>query len=372
MERVDCVVIGAGVVGLAIAKRLAELGREVIVLEREPLIGSITSARSSEVIHAGIYYAKGSRKARLCIAGKQFLYDYCAERGIAHKRCGKLIVAVNDAQGEQLLKIRANAADLGMPDLEFWHGERAMELEPELFCTHALFSPTTGIIDSHGLMVAYLGDAEASGAMVALSSPLLGATVGDDGIVLDVGGAEPMQLKAGIVVNAAGLDAPDLARGMAGLPAAAVPGAYYCKGNYYTLAGRAPFSRLIYPVPEKAGLGVHLTIDLGGQCRFGPDTQWIDKVDYDVDPRRADVFYAAVRSYWPGLKDGALEPGYAGVRPKISPQGSPAEDFRIDGPAQHGVPGLVNLYGIESPGLTASWPLACEVAETLGLAPSAA
>lgn len=368
MERVDCVVVGAGVVGLAIAKRLAEAGREVIILEREPLIGSITSARNSEVIHAGIYYPKGSLKAQLCIEGKAFLYAYCAERQIEHRRCGKLIVAVNDAQGEQLLRIRANAADLGMPDLEFWHGERAMELEPELFCTHALFSPTTGIIDSHGLMLAYQGDAEAAGAMLALESPLERAILRDDGIELQVGGQEPMHILASTVVNSAGLDAPDLARLTEGLPAATIPKAYYCKGSYYTLTGRAPFSHLIYPVPEKAGLGVHLTIDLGGQCRFGPDTEWIERIDYDVDPRRAEVFYAAVRSYWPGLKDGALEPGYAGIRPKISPKGEPAADFRIDGPSRHGVPGLVNLYGIESPGLTASWPIARRVGRELGLA----
>ena len=367
MERVDCVVVGAGVVGLACAKRLAESGREVIVLEKEDLIGSATSSRNSEVIHAGIYYPRGSLKAQLCIDGKNFLYDYCAAKGVGIERCGKLIVATHHTQNDTLLTIRANAADLGMPDLELWPGERAMELEPELFCTAALWSPTTGIIDSHGLMVAYQGDAEAEGAMIAFESPLIRARIEDDGIVLEVGGAEPMTLKAGLVVNSAGLHAPDLARTFEGLEHAVLPHAYYCKGNYYTLKGRSPFKRLIYPVPEQAGLGVHVTVDLGGQCRFGPDTEWVDGLDYDVDPRRADVFYEAVRKYWPNLESGTLEPGYAGIRPKISPKGSVAADFMIQGPAEHGVAGLVNLFGIESPGLTASWPIACVAARKLGL-----
>jgi L-2-hydroxyglutarate oxidase LhgO len=366
VERVECVVIGAGVVGLACAKRLAEAGREVIVLEKERLIGSETSSRSSEVIHAGIYYAKGSLKARLCIEGKRFLYGYCAEKGVGHARCGKLIVATGESQNETLLRIRANAADLGMPDLEWWPAERAMALEPALFCTGALWSPTTGIVDSHGLMVAYQGDAEAAGAMVAFESPVTGARVAAEGIVIEVGGPAPMDLTARVVVNSAGLHAPDLARRIVGLDPAVVARGWYCKGSYYTLAGRSPFGRLIYPVPEAAGLGVHVTIDLGGQCRFGPDTEWVDTLDYDVDPRRAEVFYDAVRRYWPGLADGTLEPGYSGIRPKIVPKGAPAADFVIQGPREHGVPGLVNLLGIESPGLTASWPIACEVARALG------
>ena len=367
MEQVDCVVVGAGVVGLACAKRLAESGREVIVLEKEDSIGSETSSRNSEVIHAGIYYPKNSLKARLCIEGKKFLYNYCERKGVGVERCGKLIVATSPAQDEQLLLIRANAAELGMPDLELWTAEQAMELEPELFCTAALRSPTTGIIDSHGLMLAFQGDAEAEGAMVAFESPLLHARIEDDGIVLDVGGAEPMTLKARVVVNSAGLQAPDLARSFDGYDPERAPKAYYCKGSYYTLKGRSPFKRLIYPVPEQAGLGVHVTVDLGGQCRFGPDTEWVDEVDYDVDPRRAEVFYDAVRRYWPKLPDGALEAGYAGIRPKITPRGSIAADFVIQGPAEHGVLGLVNLFGIESPGLTAAWPIACETARKLGV-----
>lgn len=367
MERVDAVVVGAGVVGLAVARRLALAGLEVIVLERENAIGTGTSSRNSEVIHAGIYYAKGSRKARCCIDGKWFLYRYCAERGIPHARCGKLIVATTQAQLETLARIRENALALGMPDLEPFSAAQAQAMEPALACSGALWSPTTGIIDSHALMLAYQGDAEDHGAMLAFSSPLERATMTAEGIVLEVGGSEPMQLLARHVVNSAGLDAPGLAARVTGLDPAHVPRGYYCKGNYYTLAGRSPFSRLIYPVPEQAGLGVHVTIDLAGQCRFGPDTEWVESLDFDVDPRRADLFYAEVRKYWPDLQDGALLPGYAGIRPKLAPAGAPAVDFVIEGPAEHGVPGLVNLFGIESPGLTASWPIACETARCLGL-----
>ncbi len=367
MERVDCVVIGAGVVGLAVARRLAMAGREVIVLEKEPMIGTETSSRNSEVIHAGIYYPKGSLKARACIEGKRFLYDYCEARGVPHKRCGKLIVATSDAQNATLETIKANARAIGMPDLELWTAEQAMELEPRLRCTAALWSPTTGIIDSHGLMLAYQGDAEDHGAMLAFNAPLERARVTGEGIELEVGGDEPMELLARTVVNSAGLHAPGLARRFEGLDPARLPKAYYCKGNYFTLSGKSPFGRLIYPVPEHAGLGVHVTVDMGGQCRFGPDTEWVDGLDYAVDPTRADVFYAAIRTYWPELRDGALEPGYSGIRPKLAPRGSVADDFVVQGPAEHGVQGLVNLFGIESPGLTASWPVACEVARKLGL-----
>lgn len=367
MEKVDCVVVGAGVVGLACARRLALAGLEVVVLERWGIIGNETSSRNSEVIHAGIYYAAGSLKARLCIEGKNFLYGYCAARGVEHERCGKLIVATSEAQLATLETIRKNAAGLGMPDLEPWPAERAMALEPALRCTGALWSPTTGIVDSHGLMLAYLADAEAHGAVVAFESPVQRAAVTPEGIALEVGGAMPMTLLARYVVNSAGLHAPDLARRFEGLDPAHVPTAYYCKGSYYTLIGRSPFSRLIYPVPEQAGLGVHVTVDLAGRCRFGPDTEWVEGIDYDVDPARADAFYAEVRKYWPDLPDGALAPGYAGVRPKLDPAGSPARDFLIEGPERHGVPGLVNLFGIESPGLTASWPIACEAARRLGL-----
>ena len=280
--------------------------------------------------------------------------------------CGKLIVATDEPQLATLGKIRQTAADNGVDDLETWTAAQAIALEPALRCTGALWSPSTGIVDSHGLMLAYQGDAEDRGAMIAFDSPVQGAEVGEDGIALDVGGAEPMRLLASLVVNSAGLHAPNLARRFRGLPQEGLPGAYYCKGNDYTLIGRSPFSRLIYPVPEHAGLGVHVTVDMGGACRFGPDTEWVDGIEYDVDPGRADVFYAEVRKYWPDLQDGALAPAYAGIRPKLGPAASVAADFVIQGPAQHGVPGLVNLFGIESPGLTASGAVAEEVARHLG------
>jgi len=367
MEKVDCVVVGAGVVGLAVARRLALAGREVIVLEKEGAIGTETSSRNSEVIHAGIYYPTGSLKARSCVAGKHRLYRYLEERGIEHRRCGKLIVATREDQHPVLEEIQARAAANGVPDLELWSAGRAQALEPELACTAALWSPSTGIVDSHGLMLAYQGDAEDNGAFIAFHAPLERAEAQPEGILLEVGGEMPMQLMASVVVNSAGLHAPDLAHRIAGLPEAVLPRAYYCKGNYYTLTGRTPFSRLIYPVPEAAGLGVHVTIDIGGQCRFGPDVEWIEGIDYAVDPARAEVFYEAVRRYWPGLPDGALEPGYSGIRPKLGPPGTSAADFIVQGPAEHGVAGLVNLFGIESPGLTSSPYLADEVARALGL-----
>lgn len=353
-ERIEAVVVGAGVVGLAAARALAMAGREVIVLERHELIGSETSSRNSEVIHAGIYYPTGSLKAELCVAGKHQLYEYCAERGIPHQRCGKLIVATSEAQQGELERIRRKAAENGVTDLELWDAARARALEPELFCTGALWSPSTGIIDSHALMLAYQGDLEDAGGMIAFNATLDAARVTPDGFHLGVGGDEPMELECSILVNSAGLDAPAIGRRIEGYDLAHAATAYYCKGSYYTLPGKSPFSRLIYPVPEEAGLGVHVTIDMGGQCRFGPDIEWVEVVDYDVDPSRADVFYAAVRKYWPALKDGALEPGYAGVRPKLGPAGGINTDFVIQGPATHNVPGLVHLYGIESPGLTAS------------------
>ncbi|MGO4151794.1 NAD(P)/FAD-dependent oxidoreductase [Cupriavidus sp. YAF13] len=368
MEQVDCVVIGAGVVGLAVARQLAMQGREVIILEAENAFGTITSARNSEVIHAGIYYPAGSLKAAMCVRGKAMLYDYCASHHIQHQRCGKLIVATTEAQVATLEGIRAKAAANGVHDLQLLSQAEAQALEPNLQCRAALLSPSTGIVDSHGLMLALLGDAENAGAMLAVQSPVAGGAVMPDGIRLDVGSqgeAAATTLLARTVINSAGLTAPALARSIEGMPAAHIPSQYYAKGCYFTLAGRAPFSRLIYPVPEAAGLGVHLTIDLGGQARFGPNVRWIDEIEYGVDPADADSFYGEVRNYWPGLADGALQPGYAGIRPKISGPGEPAADFRIDGPATHGVPGLVNLFGIESPGLTSSLALAEHVAGLL-------
>lgn len=365
METVDCVVIGAGVVGLAVARALALQGREVVILEAENAFGTITSARNSEVIHAGIYYPAGSRKADLCVRGKAMLYNYCAEHHVNHQRCGKLIVATSEGQVATLEGIRAKAAANGVNDMRMLSQAEAQAMEPNLQCHAALLSPSTGIVDSHGLMLALLGDAENAGAMLAVQSPVLSGVVTPDGIRLEVGGDVDTTLLASTVINAAGLTAPDLARRIHGIPAHRIPPQYYAKGCYFTLAGRAPFSRLIYPVPEAAGLGVHLTIDLGGQARFGPNVRWIDEIEYSVDPADADNFYDEVRRYWPGLVDGALQPGYAGIRPKISGPGETAADFRIDGPGVHGVPGLVNLFGIESPGLTSSLAIAQAVVDEL-------
>ncbi len=363
MDEVDCVVAGAGVVGLAVARALAQAGREVIVLEAAEAIGTETSSRNSEVIHAGIYYPAGSLMARFCVAGRRALYDFCRDRGVPHRNCGKLIVATTAAEDARLAGIKARAEANGVEGMRVLSAAEARALEPALVCTSALVSPATGIIDSHAYMLALQGEAEAAGALVAFLSPVIAARAGRAGIEVEVGGAEPTTLRCRLFVNAAGLHAPGLAQRIAGMPAERVPGAYYAKGNYFTLSGRSPFSRLIYPVPVPGGLGVHLTIDLGGQARFGPDVEWAETLDYTVDPRRADGFYAAVRRYWPGLADGALQPGYAGIRPKITPPGAPAQDFVVQGPQTHGVPGLVNLFGIESPGLTASLALAAHVLE---------
>ncbi|MFM8610911.1 MAG: NAD(P)/FAD-dependent oxidoreductase [Burkholderiaceae bacterium] len=370
MDRVQCVVIGAGVVGLAVARALALQGREVMVLEAADAIGTGTSSRNSEVIHAGIYYPQGSLKARLCVQGKQMLYRYAAERGVGHRRCGKLIVATDDAQVSALEGIRARAAANGVPDLQLLSPAQARSLEPALQCTAALLSPSTGIVDSHALMLALQGDLENAGGIVALHSVVQGATRTPEGWCLQVQAeGTSIELLADIVVNSAGLSAPGLARRFDGLRPEHIPQAYYAKGNYFTLAGRAPFSHLIYPVPEAAGLGVHLTLDLGGQAKFGPDVQWVGGPDdLQVDPRRGDGFYAEVRRYWPGLPDGALQPGYAGIRPKINAPGEAARDFVIDGPQQHGAPSLVNLFGIESPGLTSSLAIGDYVANLLRMA----
>lgn len=358
MEKIDCVVIGAGVVGLAVARCLALSGREVLILEAEEAFGTGISARNSEVIHAGIYYPAGSLKASLCIAGRQRLYAYCAERAIAHRRCGKLIVASDESQLGRLDAIAAHARGNGVADLHRLTATEARALEPALDCQAALHSPSTGIVDSHALMLALLGDAENAGAVLVLKSPVRGGEIATSGILLDIGGVEPMRLQAHCVFNCAGLGAQGVARNLRGLKAESVPPLSYAKGNYYALAGKAPFSRLIYPLPEAAGLGVHLTLDLAGQVRFGPDVEWVDQLDYRVDPQRAETFYASIRRYWPALPDGALAPAYAGIRPKPHQPNDPACDFIIHDKNQHGAAGLICLYGIESPGLTAAMALA--------------
>ncbi len=361
-ERVDCVVIGAGVVGLAVARALAHAGREVIILEAEGAIGTGISSRNSEVIHAGMYYPAGSLKARLCVAGNRMLRDYAASRGVPHKMVGKLIVATDEAEAAQLDGILAKGKANGVEGLAPISAAHAREMEPDLACVAALWSPATGIVDTHGLMLSLLGEAEERGAALAVKSPVVAGRPTGRGMLVSVGGAEPTTLLARQVVLAAGLAAPRLG---AALGLANVPPAYLCKGNYFTLAGRTPFSRLVYPVPVAAGLGVHFTLDLGGRGRFGPDVEWLADEDYRVDPRRGDSFYAAIRRYWPGLADGALEPAYAGIRPKISAEGQPAADFLIHGPAETGQPGVAALYGIESPGLTSSLAIAKLVGELL-------
>jgi L-2-hydroxyglutarate oxidase LhgO len=363
MDKVECIVVGAGVVGLAVARRLAQAGREVIVVEAADDIGTGTSSRNSEVIHAGIYYPAGSLMARHCVNGKRALYDYCRDHGIPHRRCGKLIVATTADDSEKLASIRARAAANGVNDLELLDAAAAHALEPALNCTAALLSPSTGIVDSHALMLALRGDAEDAGAAIAFNAPLLHAAAGGGEISVDVGGAAPMSLACRLLVNAAGLNAPAIARSIEGMPIEQIPTAYFAKGNYFSCGVRSPFTHLIYPVPEPGGLGVHLTLDLGGQAKFGPDVEWVNTIDYEVDPARVERFYPAIRRYWPTLPDGALTPGYSGIRPKIVPPAVAVQDFLIQGPQDHGVPGLINLLGIESPGLTSSLSIAEHVAD---------
>ncbi|MCE1184082.1 MAG: NAD(P)/FAD-dependent oxidoreductase [Rhodocyclales bacterium] len=363
MEQLDAVVIGAGVVGLACARALAQAGREVLILESAAQFGTGISSRSSEVIHAGLYYPAGSWRARCCMAGRARLYAYCAARGIAHRRLGKLVVATDTAQTPALATLARQAAALGVP-VELLSAPQAQALEPALRCVAALHSPETGIIDSHALMQALLADAEAAGAQLVCHAPVAGGqTRPGGGLVLQVGGIHQMEIAARQVVNAAGLGALPLARRWHGLDPKRLPASHYARGNYFALSGKAPFQRLIYPLPEPGGLGIHLTLDLGGQARFGPDVEWLDApgsagFDYRVAPARAARFYPAIRRYWPELPDQALQPAHAGIRPKIHAPHEPAADFCLQGPQTHGHPGLVELFGIESPGLTSSLALA--------------
>lgn len=366
MESLDCVVIGAGVVGLAVARRLALQGREVVVLEAEAGTGRHTSSRNSEVVHAGIYYPTGSLKARLCVAGKKALEAYLAERDVPHRRIGKLLIAVHESELATLERLRLLAEESGVSDLVTLSAEEVRALEPAVVAVRGVLSPSTAILDSHALMGALEADLRAAGGTVVLSAPVMGGDVEEGSIVLDVGGKEPVRVRCKTVVNSAGLHAAGVARTFRGLNHGFVPREHFARGHYFTLAGRSPFQHLVYPMPAPGALGIHVTLDLSGRARFGPDITWSPGVDYTFDEGRAEVFYSAVRRYYPGLADSALEPGYVGIRPKIVPEGAKTADFVVQGPEVHGVTGLVNLFGIESPGLTACLAIADEVAARLG------
>lgn len=374
MDRIDTLVVGAGAVGLACARALALAGHEVLIVEREGAVGTGVSSRNSEVIHGGMYYDVGSLKARLCVRGRHLLYSYLAERGLPHRRCGKLIVATHAAETPKLQAILARGQANGVHDLRLIDAAEARAMEPELACVAALLSPSTGIVDSHALMTALLGDAENAGALLALRSPFAGARRTGDEWIVQTGGDESFELAARWIVNAAGIGAQDVARAIKGLAPAAIPTQRLAKGHYFSLAGRAPFSHLIYPTPVDGGLGVHLTLDLGGQAKFGPDVQWLPAntpeagLDYAVDPTRQAAFEADIRRYWPNLPAGTLQPAYSGVRPKISGPGEPAADFMISGPREHGCAGTVQLFGIESPGLTSAMAIA-ELVRNVVVAP---
>ena len=367
MDRVDCVVIGAGVIGLAVAREMALQGRETILLERESAFGTISSARNSEVIHAGIYYPKDSLKAKLCVEGNRMLYEYCRTHHVATQPYGKLIVASDDSQLDDLQAILYKAQQNNVPEIKMITGEQARSMEPELQCSAALLSASTGIVDSHGFMLSLLGGFEDAGGMIAYQSPLISAkpigSSAQDGFELEIGGADGMKIQTKLLINCAGMSAPAIAQKITGLSQEQIPKAYFAKGNYFSLSGKSPFKHLIYPIPEPGGLGVHLTLDMGGQAKFGPDVEWLEideenQIDYTVNPKRGDGFYAAVRKYWPGLKDNALQPDYSGVRAKIVPPNTPAGDFCFNTPNEHGLEGLFNLYGFESPGLTSSLAIA--------------
>lgn len=356
-DKVDCIVIGAGVIGLAVARAMALAGREVIVLEAADAIGTETSSRNSEVIHAGIYYPEGSLKARLCVEGRDKMYAFCDSHGVSAKKTGKLVFAADESEIDGLKALQAHAGRNGVP-LDWLDQSEALALEPNLSCAAALLSPETGIVDSHGFMLALQGDAEAHGAVLAFNSPVAGGQVAGEALTLNVGGTDATTLSASTIINCAGLGAQAISHGLAGLDPGTVPELHYAKGNYFYLSGKPPFSRLIYPLPGTASLGLHYTLDMAGQARFGPDVEWTDTPSYAVDPTRADVFYDVVRKYWPDLPDGALRPGYAGIRPKLQAPGEPARDFVIQGPKETGIPGYCALYGIESPGLTSSLAIA--------------
>jgi L-2-hydroxyglutarate oxidase LhgO len=367
MEQVDCVVIGAGVIGLAVAREMALQGRETIILERESAFGTISSARNSEVIHAGIYYPKDSLKAKLCVEGNRLLYEYCRSHQVATQPYGKLIVASDETQLDDLQAILYKAQNNGVPDIKLISAAEAKSLEPNLKCSAAILSSSTGIVDSHGYMLSLLGGFEDAGGMIAYQSPLISVKpIGKNaqgGYELEIGGTDSMKIQCKLLINCAGMSAPAVAQKIEGLTNETIPKAYFAKGNYFSLSGKSPFTHLIYPIPEPGGLGVHLTLDMGGQAKFGPDVEWLEidsesQIDYTVNPKRSEGFYDAVRHYWPDLKDGALQPDYSGVRAKIVPPNAPAGDFDFSTPKEHGLHGLFNLYGFESPGLTSSLAIA--------------
>ena len=364
-DRLDCVVVGAGVVGLAIARALAKAGREVVVLEKAESFGTETSSRNSEVIHAGIYYPKGSLKARLCVAGKHSLYAYCNERGIPHRRIGKIILATGEEQLATLRAHKETGNGNGVDDLRWLNREDIAAAEPNVAGIAGLLSPSTGIVDSHALMLSLVGDVENAGGTIVYRSPVLGGCIASDGIVLDVGGKPGTSVKCSALVNAGGLDAQALAGNLDGFPGDRIPARHIAVGHYFTLGGAAPFEHLIYPVPEEGGLGIHVTLDMAGQARFGPDVKWLEEIDYSFEEARKPKFVEAIRRYYPDLDANRLQPGYTGIRPKIAGEGMGFGDFRIDGPKHHGVTGLVNLFGIESPGLTSALAIADDVAEML-------
>lgn len=365
MNKVDCIVIGAGVVGLAIAKEMAEQGLETILLEREKSFGTITSSRNSEVIHAGLYYPTESLKAKLCVYGNKLLYEYCEKNHVSAKKCGKLIVATDSSQLEILEKIHHQAISNGVKDLSIIDSNEARTLEPHLSCISAIYSGSTGIIDSHGLMLSLLGDFESAGGHIAYQSPLLSAKyIKSNLFSVYVGGNSNTHIQTNFLINCAGLSAPKVAQLIEGMPADKIPKAYFAKGNYFSLKSKSPFKRLIYPIPQPGGLGIHLTIDMNGTAKFGPDVEWLNiesetEINYQVCEDRSSQFYSSIKQYWPGIKDDCLVADYSGVRPKITAAGS--IDFLFQTKSEHQLDGLINLYGFESPGLTSSLAIAKHV-----------
>jgi L-2-hydroxyglutarate oxidase LhgO len=358
----ETVVVGAGVVGIAVARALAMAGHDVLVLEQERRIGLHQSSHNSEVIHAGIYYSPSSVKARLCLEGRNRIYSFAKERGIPHRRIGKLVVATEADQIAKLQSMHRASISCGVEDVVLLDRAEAIAREPELECVAALWSPSTGVIDSHAYMLALQGEAEQNGATFVFNARFRSGELKPGGFRLHVEAPEPVQLECRQLVNCAGLCSPALVRTLAGYPEARIPKAWFARGNYFECQSRVPFARLIYPVPDAIGLGIHLTLDVSGRAKFGPDVELVDEVSYSIDPGRAGQFYAPIRRYWPGLPDGALMPAYAGVRAKIGPRGA-VQDFVIETESDHSVPGLINLFGIESPGLTSSLAIGREIAD---------